>query len=509
MDMHDREHKVGIPSIMLGVALLLPLTFIIRHLTHHEFFGFQDEGDLLTFPDLILRGYHPYVDFNPSYSPGNFYVLAVIYRIFGESVFVERVTSAVYWFLTIFALFLIGLRVSRATAFLTGLTAVGYMSLFTSPGAHAHFVAYATTLFALLLVSKTAERDLESGRKFAFLAGVLVGATGWFKQDIGIMALVSAITGFTSMEFRRLGRFFAGLALPACAMLAFGIFVGPGNLIDGLVVDLLRMEPGRVVPVELNLTSVVLSIYTAINVGGALITSTVGVPRHLNCLLRSIAALSVSLAIGALHRLGPTDISYLGTIVVSLALVTLRIALIPWGYSRNRIATISVMGFLAGLSPIFLVHHIYYSDATPVPTALVFSEGRTVPWGLFDDSDGSPQPIMDKINELSKAGQKLFVGSSDLRFANNNDVVFYYLLPKLRPASRYIEMNPGSANRADSGLAADVFGADWVILTSQFIHSEEPNGSAIPGSPAPNEVIRSHFCVRSRHAYWQLLEHCS
>jgi hypothetical protein len=50
----------------------------------------MDEGQLLVYPDLILRGYVPFRDFLMSYPPGNYFVLAGAYSFFGVELGVER-----------------------------------------------------------------------------------------------------------------------------------------------------------------------------------------------------------------------------------------------------------------------------------------------------------------------------------------------------------------------------------------------------------------------------------
>ncbi|MEY2531492.1 MAG: hypothetical protein QOI96_1577, partial [Verrucomicrobiota bacterium] len=74
-----------------------------------------------------------------------------------------------------------------------------------------------------------------------------------------------------------------------------------------------------------------------------------------------------------------------------------------------------------------------------------------------------------------------------------NNVYFYYLLPQLEPASYFIEMNPFSANRVNSRMAADIKTADWIILDTELNGFHEPNASEQAGSDAPVTAIRDYF----------------
>ena len=54
-------------------------------------------------------------------------------------------------------------------------------------------------------------------------------------------------------------------------------------------------------------------------------------------------------------------------------------------------------------------------------------------------------------------------------------------------------MNPFSANRPDSRLAADVGSADWLVLDERWDRPNEPNLCAHEGSDLPNQVVRESF----------------
>jgi hypothetical protein len=105
------------------------------------------------------------------------------------------------------------------------------------------------------------------------------------------------------------------------------------------------------------------------------------------------------------------------------------------------------------------------------------------------------QAAVDELGKLAKPGDRLLVGPSDLRRTWYSDVFIYWLFPELDPATYYIEMDPGLANKPGSSLAADVASADFVILTGLWDGWMEPNSSMDYGSDAPNQVLRDHFCV--------------
>ena len=50
------------------------------------------------------------------------------------------------------------------------------------------------------------------------------------------------------------------------------------------------------------------------------------------------------------------------------------------------------------------------------------------------------------LDRMSKPGERLLVGPSDLRRTWYSDAFFYYMFPELTPATYFIEMDPGLAN---------------------------------------------------------------
>lgn len=102
----------------------------------------------------------------------------------------------------------------------------------------------------------------------------------------------------------------------------------------------------------------------------------------------------------------------------------------------------------------------------------------------------------------------MFVGPLDLRRTNYGPSYMYFLLRQLEPASYYMEMNPGTANRERSGLSDELRRADWLILTSEWDGATEENDSQKYGSPEPNRVVRDEFCLRLGEGQYRLYERC-
>lgn len=509
MPPQSMTHLVRSAFCTVAIAVALGLcTIIVRPAIQLDIIAPQDEGILLVYPDLILRGYRPYSDFAALYSPGGFYFLAGMFKVFGSSVIVERCAGLLYWYLVMVALFLLGSRVGRVTGTLAVITALAYSSLYQSPGAHPHFAAFACMLFALFCASSDTTSNTSFAKAVPLLAGVLAGTTFWIKQDLGVVAVLGTLASFAfgspnPRKYFQLLTFLLGLSIPACGLVIFALLVGPASVIDSLVLDPLRSAPGRVLPLTPSLDLIVVIVCVTVQLYGAAIARNPTVPEYLVRLSRGIATATVFFALSLLHRFGVGDISWVGSIMVSLTVISVRITLTHLRFGQQRAAVVVASCLLIGLLPVFVRHFTDPPEHPPISSVL--SRGRTVPWV---PNDIGLQDLLVDINRRSSPGDKLFVGPTDLRFAISNTTFLYYLLPQLVPATRYLEMNPGCANRSGSGLADQIVRADWLILTPEYNRAFEPNASDIPGPSAPNDIVRANFCVLSQHSPWLLLHRC-
>lgn len=492
--------------LVLG-ALILCAVIGTRHFAY-KLFAPQDEGILLVYPDLILRGYLPYRDFAPLYTPGGFYLLAGLFRVFGETVSVERSLAVVYWFLIVLAIYLIGSRVSRLTATLAATSALAYLYLFRAPGAHPHFGAFACMLFSLVLASKA---TIESGsveKRAILLAGIIASTTLWLKQDLGVIAIIATLVGIRPTNLQRVQRFLIGVAIPITGLAIFAIFAGPKEVLDSVILDPIRSAPGRFLPLRQSWDLDVVGTCIAVQCVIAVLIRGAQVPSQLSWLARSMATLSAGYSASMLHRTSPGDIGYLGFLVVSLSVVSVSILLqqIDMSWRHRNLALLSF--FVVALAPIPIRSFEGYGDGR-VRQSWISLDGRRVPYSIVEESQNSDlQKLLNDIERKSQSGEGFFVGPRDLRFANYNDTFIYFLLPRLRPVSRYLEMNPGCANRSDSGLTQEISRANWLILTTRYNAWSEPNASIVPGPEEPNTLVRNEFCLQSHYGDWLLYRRC-
>jgi 4-amino-4-deoxy-L-arabinose transferase-like glycosyltransferase len=193
LDGHDRNLAIG-----LFLATLAYL-WIFRRYTSLE----PDEGIVLQGAQRILRGEVLYRDFFSFFTPGSYYLLALLFRIFGSSFVVGRIALVFVGGIYSVVTYLLARRVcSRGSA----LFAAGIVTLTTLPYRFEILHNWDSTLWACLAVYASV-RWLESLHgKWAFVTGSLASLTFLFEQSKGgglILGLGVALTAITLLDLQR------------------------------------------------------------------------------------------------------------------------------------------------------------------------------------------------------------------------------------------------------------------------------------------------------------------
>ena len=91
-----------------------------------------DEGELLAYPALVMRGDVPYRDFFTFYGPGAPYLLAGGYRLFGTNQTTERAIGMAFRAIAVAAVYWLFVSSGAALAGLAALAAgIGLRTLYT------------------------------------------------------------------------------------------------------------------------------------------------------------------------------------------------------------------------------------------------------------------------------------------------------------------------------------------------------------------------------------------
>ena len=159
-----------------------------------------DEGILLQGAQRILDGQIPYRDFFSFYTPGSFYLVAALFKVFGNSFVVARLSLAITGAVCSVMTYALARRASsRGFALLAA-------ALATAAGVAYRFLVlhnwYSTLLACLALYS--AVRFLESRKPaWAFAAGSLCSLTSMLEQSKGAGLCFGLVLSFSALRIFR------------------------------------------------------------------------------------------------------------------------------------------------------------------------------------------------------------------------------------------------------------------------------------------------------------------
>lgn len=477
------------------LVLLVPFSATFQHGG-----GLMDEGTLLVYPEMIQRGAIPYRDFETFYGPANPYVLAAAYTVFDTNIGIERSVGLFYRAMILIAVF--GLTRRWGTPIATGCMMVsGLLLLPLGVIAYAWLGALACALSFIWAMAAT------GGNARCLVGGLLAGLALAFRVDVGPAVALAAWVLVQPLSPPQRLRFAYGVAIGLIPFAALFFLIGPEQMFNNIFLyPVIRSGPGRRLPlfsaepflVRLFFVQV---LAAAVNIVAAILAVRARPGERWNRALLALALLGAGVMSQAWQRLDLSHLLFVAFLVIGILPLTLFSLVSPRSGNRPHIwfalgATLLVAALVGAIAP-------------PLPQLAVeaFREGlQTTPAGsMFVQQGrrsfpvGSPARVvsigrmLDELERLSKPGERLFVGPADLRRTNYNDTYIYHMMPKLIPATYFLEMNPLSANRPGSRLTADVRSADWLVLNRAWDFWHEPNSSTEYASSAPNVVVQKEF----------------
>lgn len=495
----------------------------------------MEEGFMLVFPERLLHGDLPNRDFLHLYGPGSLWVLAALYWMVGTSLGAQRAAGYLQHLGVVFGAWSLlrpwGPWVAGAGGVFaaiviippSGLTALAWVG------------AVALGLWSIRSAIEALEADADSARRRRLLwaAGLIGGAALLYRLDL-VVAMVAAfgvvLWYLPATDRRRLVLASAVGVAPYAVHLATA---GPANVVRGMVTEpVFRLRGGRALPLPPNVHDfdgflqragtldappwpfpappgpLQLSLWLILLFAGCGLLLVAGrrCARAGRPRLLVMAVFATGLVPQALQRADSTHLAWVSCVTLAF-LPAAVVELWPWGAARATVGPrrartaaailLPVVG-LVTLVPFFTLRT--YAEAVGQTfgyrrNALSMEyDGRVFRYARPDAVD-AVNALLPLVDDLTEPGDRLFVGSGDLRLTPYSEAYLYYLLPDLTPATRYIEMDPGVANGVHSGLADELRSADVVILSSIRDDWSEPNDSVLDGPDEPNRVLAEDFCL--------------
>ncbi|MGD0589224.1 MAG: glycosyltransferase family 39 protein [Bacteroidota bacterium] len=147
-----------------------------------------DEGFAVFNATRIMDGDVPYKDFWTIYPPGQFYVLAAIFKTFGTNLLVARIYDTIVRFVIVICAYLIAKKITSHSLALLGCAVTALLLGFADSYAYAVFPAMALALLSILSMLQYTQTGQ---RHWALLAGLLIGLVAFFRWDIGLYTGIS------------------------------------------------------------------------------------------------------------------------------------------------------------------------------------------------------------------------------------------------------------------------------------------------------------------------------
>ncbi len=551
---NDRNWKTPLAVLIVGAAFVLPLRALFRYQGPP-----MEEGFMLVFPERVLRGALPNRDFLHLYGPGSLWVLAGWFKAFGISLASERTFGMLQLLGVVGGVFVLALPWGRKVATAAGL--IGVLISLTAIGltALAWDGAVALGLVGLIIGLRARRRiadEVEAGagedrrvHTLLVVSGLLAGLALLFRPDL----ILGVGLGFGGVLWglgrRRWQAFAVGLAAGVAPYLIQFATAGPGHSIQGMLLDpVFKLRGGRTLPAPpswndydgalqrvaqlrvphwplpaLATTHQIVIWFYLIPVL-TLATVAVGIwrvraePRAWRPrVMLAVGLFGLGLLPQGLQRPDTTHFSWVSCVPLAFlpAVVAEVLSHVPVRRVRRSAGLFSAAIGL-GLLLVAIPHFTYrtYADLSNQTFGHnIFGYGvkrgsRIFYLGSQPDAKAA-QHLVEDLGARSKKGQKLFVGTADLRKTPYSDAYFYFLLPELTPSTYYIEMDPGVANAKDSGLAQQVANSDWLILSHIWDTWKEKNDSRVFGPDGPNQIVRRQFCrVKDYDGVYALYRRC-
>jgi hypothetical protein len=472
----------------------------------------MDEGMVLVYPELVQHGAVPYRDFETVYGPGNWWFLSGVYAIFGTNIQVERTAGLLYRIVCLLSIFALtrrwGITVAASCLLLAGTLLIN-----TGIVALSWWGAMACAMSALALCAA----DLTPWRCVG--AGFLAGLAILFRVDVGPALCLAALPILWKLDWsRRLLLSGAAGVTASVPLLAIVSVIGVGPVLNDLFfLPVLHSSPARNLPfsgVEFRLLLFFAAhlIALALNIGAGVLVMCRRDDNRATPVLLAAALFAAGITHQPYHRLDFIHLLFAAFLTISLLPLSLLVlaSAIRSQLLRPRLAGAFCAGSAALLflcmpsirngTIIALAHPL---GTTPRDSFLVKRNGRSFPL-LTASSALLVEQMLEKLDGLSKPGERLFVGPADLRRTNYSDTFIYHLMPKLRPASPFLEMNPFSANAPGSRLSSDLEQADWLVLNRAWDDWPEQNRSRENGPDAPLRVIKDDFTIIGEYGTFEL-----
>lgn len=158
-----------------------------------------DDGVLLYGAERVLAGDIPYRDFYFIYTPGNIYLLAFIFKIFGPSIIIQRILNSIICFFILVTTYLMARKIIKS--FYAQLIVI-FLTLFCIWFWILCKPEHVNSIFTLIrnLFYKLLKKEIKS---YLIISGLFIGLAGIFRCDFALYTFLAATITLIIFEFKK------------------------------------------------------------------------------------------------------------------------------------------------------------------------------------------------------------------------------------------------------------------------------------------------------------------
>jgi hypothetical protein len=546
---HFADRRAGrLRETFITSFCLFLLSYVLLFLGMSLRPNIYDEGIVLTAAMRVAAGQVPHRDFYTPYGPAQYYLLAGLFKLFGESILVERLFDLFIRALIVTSVYTIASSYCRrSVAACTSIAAILWLfGLNYETSGAATIPVSLLNLVGTTLVLPAFSRTVS--RRRMLTAGAVAGIAAMFRYDTGVALLVIqaciamiAVCLRVKSEPGKLRAFasafwpcllgFVAVTLPPAA---YYLSVAPLHpfVHDIILYPLKYYHRSRNLPYPVihlaNLDS--LADYLPIAIAGISLYVTIArclrvrrnevgnseiMAKELEWrgFLIAFGLLTSVMYLKGIVRISPVQM-YLCTVpsLLLLAVLYQHQLHFPRFLRMSIVGLVWLSGLAAGWSSLYRIV-VQCSQHSFALESLLSSAMQTTPvaktaWckvtnGLtrelcFVPDEGRIRAI-EFIDNHTRPDQLLYVGLTKHDMIAANDNLFYFAAQRL-PATRWSHFDPDLQNREDvqSQMVHELeTGAPpYVVLDSEFELAHEPNDSSVSSGVA---LLDEYLARRYRH----------
>ena len=468
---------------------------------------------MILLPQRVLHGAVAYRDFNWFWGPAGLWLPAVVHAAFGWTLAVSRWIGISYAVLTALATYGLVRRWSEPL----GVGAAAVMTLIDRASDLPEYAALGLAVLSLYLAYRALIGRRGRMSTYAFLSGLAAGGAFLFRPDRGIGAALALGVVYWG---RRQRLQWAALSYGCCLAVFAGYaqLAGWGTTFANVVLTAADVPGARYLP--LPLSSYPNDLWLGLLIVGLGVVLAAGWRRRRlspdsprGPVLIGGGVLALTLVPEFLQR---ADLGHL-LVASSLAIALLPAALADLSRSADvgPALTRGSLRYLFAVLALFAVA-AWQEAVLPYARGVGVSVGVRSP-GTSEISNGGRSfiyatpdaPLIAQligwVHHHTRPGQTLFVGPGDLSRTVYSDNSIAVLLPSLRDAMHFPDMNPTVAQQHGAQVALDVTAADVLILDRQLDQWIERNSSEVAGSDLANLVVQREFCPTAQFGLYEIL----